>query len=55
VVPLGGLADPKGEPGFSKSDPQLAGGQGTDYVTWMATVKLKSNSPSLGRGVHGGK
>ncbi|HEY2972065.1 MAG TPA: right-handed parallel beta-helix repeat-containing protein [Pyrinomonadaceae bacterium] len=50
-VPVGGLADPNSEPGFSKSDPKLAGGQGTDYATWMGTVKLKSNSPSLGRGV----
>ena len=52
-VPVGGLADPNGEPGFSKSDPQLAGGQGTDYATWMAAAKLKSNSSSLGRGVRG--
>ena len=50
-VPVGGLVDPNREPGFSKSDPKLAGGQGTDYATWMETVKLKSNSPSLGRGV----
>jgi hypothetical protein len=54
-VPLGGLADPNREPGFSRSDPQLAGGQGTDYATWMATAKLKSTSPSIGRGVYGGK
>lgn len=49
-VPVGGLADPNREPGFSNRDPQLAGGQGTDYATWMATAKLKSNSSSLGRG-----
>ena len=49
-VPVGGLADPNREPGFSKTDPQLAGGQGTDYATWLATTKLKSNSPSRGRG-----
>ena len=54
-VPVGGLADPNSEPGFSKSDPQIAGGQGTDYATWMATAKLKSSSASHGRGVHGGK
>ena len=65
-VPVGGLADPNREPGFSKSDPQLAGGQGAgspagqpgwgawiDYATWMAAAKLKSNSPSPGRGVRG--
>jgi hypothetical protein len=50
-VPVGGLADPNREPGFIKSDPQLAGGQGTDYTTWMATTRIKSNSPSVGRGV----
>lgn len=49
-VPVGGLADPNREPGFSKIDPQLAGGQGTDHWTWMAAAKLRSNSPSLGRG-----
>jgi hypothetical protein len=53
-VPLGGLADPNREPGFNKGDPQLAGGQGTDYATWMAAAKLKSSSSSLGRGVRGG-
>jgi hypothetical protein len=52
-VPVGGLADPNREPGFSKDDPQLAGGQGTDYTTWMATAKLKGNSSALGRGVGG--
>ena len=50
-VPVGGLADPNREPGFSKSDPLLAGGQGTDYTTWMATTRIKGNSPSVGRGV----
>jgi len=50
-VPVGGLADPNREPGFSKSDPQLAGGQGTDYATWMAAAKPKKNSSSLGRGI----
>jgi len=52
-VPVGGLADPNREPGFSKGDPQLVGGQGIDYASWMATAKVKSNSPSLGRGVLG--
>ncbi|MEO8436438.1 MAG: right-handed parallel beta-helix repeat-containing protein [Pyrinomonadaceae bacterium] len=52
-VPLGGLADPNHEPGFSKDDPKLAGGLGTDYATWMATAKLKTNS-SRGRGVRPG-
>ena len=52
-VPVGGLADPNHEPGFSKSDPQLTGGQGTDYASWMATAKLKSNSTVLGRGARG--
>ena len=55
AVPIGGLADPNRESGFNKSDPQLVGGQGTDYSTWMATAKLKSNSSSLGRGVRVGK
>jgi len=50
-IPVGGLADPNLEPGFSKSDPELAGGQGTDYITWMAVAKLKSNSSALGRGI----
>jgi hypothetical protein len=52
-VPVGGLADPNREPGFRKDDPMLTGGQGTDYATWMAAAKLKSNSPSQGRGVRG--
>ncbi|HEY8188088.1 MAG TPA: right-handed parallel beta-helix repeat-containing protein [Pyrinomonadaceae bacterium] len=50
-VPVGGLADPNREPGFSKSDPQLMGKQGNDYASWMATAKLKTNSPSAGRGI----
>ena len=54
-VPVGGLADPNSEPGFSKSDPELIGGQGTDYATWMATAKLKRSSSSLGRGAGGGR
>src|SRR5882724_599394 len=54
-VPVGGVADPNREPGFSKNDPQLAGGQGTDYATWIAVAKIKTNSPSLGRGARGGQ
>jgi hypothetical protein len=54
-VPVGGVADPNREPGFSKSDPQLTGGQGIDYATWMAVAKLKTNSPSFGRGVRAGQ
>lgn len=50
-VPVGGLADPNREPGFSKSDPQLAGGQGSDYATWMTTARIKSNSWPVRRGV----
>jgi len=50
-VPIGGLADPNNEPGFSKNDPLLTGGQGSDYATWLATAKLKVGSRALGRGV----
>jgi len=46
-VPVGGLADPNQEPGFSKDDPKLAGGTGTNYETWMATAR----SQIKGRGV----
>jgi len=51
-VPVGGLADPNQEPGFSKADPKLAGstgtgGTGTDYESWMATAR----SQMKGRGV----
>jgi hypothetical protein len=46
-VPVGGLADPNQEQGFSKVDPKLAGGTGTDYETWMATAR----SQIKGRGV----
>src|ERR1041385_5411480 len=42
-----GLAYPNEEPVFSKPDPKLAGGTGTNYETWMATTR----SPSKGRGV----
>ena len=38
-IPVGGLADVNKEPGFSKDDPKLAGGAGSDYETWMATAK----------------
>jgi hypothetical protein len=50
-VPVGGLADPNKEPGFSRADPQLLGGQGSDYETWMKTASLKQSSPAKGRGV----
>ena len=46
-VPVGGLADPNQEAGFSKADPKLAGGTGTDYETWMATARTQVK----GRGV----
>ena len=46
-IPVGGLADPNQEPGFSKADPKLAGGTGTDYASWMATAR----SQVRGRGV----
>ena len=46
-IPVGGLADPNREPGFSKEDPKLAGGVGMDFKTWMATAQSKVR----GRGV----
>jgi hypothetical protein len=46
-VPVGGLADPNQEPGFSKADPKLAGGTGTNYETWMATARAQIK----GRGI----
>jgi hypothetical protein len=46
-VPVGGLADPNQETGFSKADPKLVGGTGTDYATWMATAR----SQIKGRGI----
>ena len=46
-IPVGGLADPNREPGFSKEDPKLAGGAGMDFKTWMATAQSKAK----GRGV----
>jgi hypothetical protein len=49
-VPVGGIIDPNREPGFSKADPLLAGGRGSDYASWMATARMASNSPSRGRG-----
>ena len=45
-IPVGGLADVNKEPGFSKEDPGLAGGIGSNYETWMATVR----SQAKGRG-----
>jgi len=38
-IPVGGLADPNREPGFSNADPKLVGGTGTNYETWMATAR----------------
>jgi Right handed beta helix region len=46
-VPVGGLADPNQEPGFSKADPKLTGGTGTNYATWMVTAR----SQIKGRGI----
>ena len=46
-IPIGGLADPNREPGFSKEDPKLAGGVGNDVKSWMATGRSKVK----GRGV----
>ena len=46
-VPVGGLADPNQEPGFSKDDPKLAGGIGHDFKSWMATAQTKVK----GRGI----
>ena len=46
-IPIGGLADPNREPGFSKNDPKLAGGVGHDFKSWMATAQ----SQVKGRGV----
>ena len=40
-VPTGGLTDPNREPGFSKEDPKLVGGVGTNYETWMATAQSR--------------
>jgi len=47
-IPMGGLADVNKEPGFSKEDPKLAGGVGTDYTTWMVTAR----SQVKGRGAN---
>lgn len=46
-VPVGGFADPNKEPGFSKADPKLTGGTGTNYATWMAAAR----SQIKGRGI----
>ena len=46
-IPVGGLADPNREPGFSKEDPKLAGGVGNDFKSWMATARATVK----GRGV----
>jgi len=47
-VPVGGLSDPNNEPGFSKNDPKLAGGVGTNFETWMATARSHRTN---GRGI----
>jgi len=54
-IPTGGLADPNREPGFSKDDPKLAGGMGTDYSTWMATGRSQSSSRGIGPKVNPNK
>jgi hypothetical protein len=46
-IPVGGLADPNQELGFSNANPKLSGGTGTNYETWMATGR----SQVKGRGV----
>jgi hypothetical protein len=43
-VPVGGFADPNREVGFSKDDPKLIGGTGTDFASWMATAKPRAGS-----------
>jgi hypothetical protein len=52
-IPIGGFADPNQEPGFSKADPKLAGGAGTNYETWMATARSNTKergiSPQLSK------
>jgi len=50
-VPVGGLADPNREPGFSTDDPKLAGGIGTNYETWMATAQAKVTNRGVFRTV----
>jgi hypothetical protein len=50
-VPTGGFADPNRETGFNKDDPQLTGGVGNDYATWMATIKPRNNLAPGDRGV----
>ena len=50
-IPVGGLADPNREDGFSRADPLLNGGVGTDYDSWIRVAKVASHSPSRGRGV----
>jgi hypothetical protein len=50
-IPVGGFVDPNGEPGFSKEDPKLKGGIGTDYLTWMATAEPLERATVKDRGV----
>jgi len=46
-IPIGGLTDVNKELGFSRDDPKLTGGTGSNYASWMATAK----SQVKGRGV----
>lgn len=50
-VPIGGFANPNSESGFSRDDPKLTGGSGTDYATWMAAAAPRAESTITGRGV----
>lgn len=50
-VPVGGFADPNQEPGFSKENPRLKGGTGTDYSSWMLTAQPLGGPTAKGRGV----
>ena len=50
-VPVGGLADPNREPGFSNADPKLVGGTGTNYETWMETARSQVKGRGVSRNV----
>jgi hypothetical protein len=50
-IPVGGFVDPNGEAGFSKDDPKLKGGIGSNYETWMATAEPLDSRTAQGRGV----
>jgi hypothetical protein len=49
-VPTGGFVNPNREAGFSNEDPQLRGGVGMDYATWVSTAKVL-NKAAAERGV----